>query len=61
MLQHETITCPYCGEAFSTNVDSSAGSQEYIEDCQVCCRPILFHLHVDHAGDIHVDVRREDD
>ena len=61
MLRHETVTCPYCGEAYATDVDSSAGSQEYIEDCQVCCRPILFHLHVDHSGDVSVDVRRDDD
>ena len=61
MLRHETITCPYCGEAYGTDIDSSTGSQEYIEDCQVCCRPMLFLLHVDHAGDVSVEVGRDDD
>ena len=39
-LQNHDITCPYCGEPGSLEVDISAGSQEYIEDCQVCCRPM---------------------
>lgn len=34
------IRCPYCGEAVYILLDLSAGSQSYIEDCQVCCRPI---------------------
>ncbi|WP_432473587.1 CPXCG motif-containing cysteine-rich protein [Amphritea sp. HPY] len=34
------IHCPYCGEAIEIEVDCSAGDQEYIEDCQVCCCPI---------------------
>ena len=44
MTQLETVHCPYCGEAFETTVDTSAGDQEYIEDCYVCCRPITFRL-----------------
>lgn len=35
-----TVQCPYCGEAFETAVDLSAGSFSYVEDCQVCCQPI---------------------
>ena len=31
--------CAGCGEWNETNVDSSAGRrQQYIEDCQVCCK-----------------------
>lgn len=34
------VLCPYCGEANTILVDESAGAtQEYVEDCQVCCRP----------------------
>lgn len=32
--------CPYCGEPVQLLVDSSAGLQHYVEDCQVCCRPM---------------------
>jgi len=45
-LQFSTIQCPYCGEPFETQVDASAGSSSYIEDCQVCCRPIEIALEV---------------
>jgi hypothetical protein len=33
-------------------VDISGGSQDYIEDCPVCCRPIEFHLEAGLEGDI---------
>lgn len=35
-----TVRCPYCGEPNEINLDPGGGSsQEYVEDCQVCCRP----------------------
>ena len=56
------VDCPYCGETFETLVDESAGAQDYIEDCEICCRPIEFHLQAGPAGDdITVTVRRDDD
>jgi hypothetical protein len=45
-----TVQCPYCGEAFETPVDLSAGSFQYVEDCQVCCQPIEFVGEVDELG-----------
>jgi hypothetical protein len=34
--------CAGCGEWNETVVDESAGSrQNYVEDCQVCCKPNL--------------------
>lgn len=33
--------CPYCFQKISMLLDlSEDGSQTYIEDCEVCCRPI---------------------
>ena len=46
----EPVECPYCGERFETLLDLSAGSAEYVEDCQVCCRPIEFRIEVDPDG-----------
>ena len=37
---YEAISCPYCGERIEVFIDSSVPEQLYIEDCQVCCRPI---------------------
>ena len=32
--------CAACGEWNETSVDPSAGRrQQYVEDCQVCCKP----------------------
>jgi Cysteine-rich CPXCG len=51
-LQFRVIECPYCGECFETQIDSSSGSARYVEDCQVCCQPIEFGLEVDAAGEL---------
>jgi hypothetical protein len=45
--------CPYCGERFEARVEVSAGAQEYIEDCQVCCRPMALSVEVDDNGALH--------
>lgn len=56
MIEPITLTCPYCGESFETQADLSAGSQQYIEDCAVCCRPIEIALEVGDDGEL-ADVR----
>ncbi|MFT5521844.1 MAG: transcription elongation factor Elf1 [Enterobacterales bacterium] len=43
-LFENDIHCPYCGELISVLIDCSVDEQEYIEDCQVCCRPITFKV-----------------
>jgi hypothetical protein len=52
MTETITIQCPYCGESYETIVDPSAGSQRYIEDCAVCCRPIEVTLRVGDDGEL---------
>jgi len=47
LLQTHNISCPYCGETISIVVDCSIETQDYIEDCQVCCRPIIFIINID--------------
>jgi len=60
-LEEIQIHCPYCGEPLDILVDGSVEEQEYIEDCQVCCRPIDIQTHVSAAGDIQVIPRHEDE
>jgi hypothetical protein len=50
LAEFVTVQCPYCGEAFETAVDVSAGSFQYVEDCQVCCQPIELAGQVDDGG-----------
>ena len=61
MLPSTTITCPYCGEAIDLLIDDSAGDQQYIEDCQVCCRPITISVTLDETGEPQVGAMAEDD
>ena len=41
------LDCPYCSEQISVLVDHSVPRQSYIEDCEVCCCPILITCEVD--------------
>ncbi|WP_284382488.1 CPXCG motif-containing cysteine-rich protein [Litoribrevibacter albus] len=59
-LDNHTIQCPYCGEWFEVVLDATMLGDEYIEDCQVCCRPILFFV-TEASGELIVSVRTEND
>ena len=61
MLPSFEIQCPYCGESIEILVDDSVGEQRYIEDCQVCCRPISISVSVDEDGALRVDAAGEDE
>lgn len=51
------VTCPYCGEVVEITLDASGGSsQEYVEDCEVCCRPWQVHVHYRTNGSVEVKV-----
>ena len=54
------LYCPYCGEPIEVVVDLSLSEQEYIEDCSVCCRPILLTVSV-HEGELVVTARNENE
>ena len=62
-LQFERwVVFPYCGESFLSMIDGSAGNQSYYEDCEICCRPILFHTEMDADGNlVGMMIYREDD
>ena len=40
MCEHHFV-CPYCWQRISVLLDNSISSQKYIEDCEVCCNPIV--------------------
>ncbi|TQV72231.1 CPXCG motif-containing cysteine-rich protein [Aliikangiella marina] len=60
-LLEQSVQCPYCWETINVLVDTSDADQSYIEDCQVCCRPIVFEISQDMAGYCQVIVKSEDD
>ena len=55
------VQCPYCGERLDTRVDLTTVDPSYIEDCQVCCRPIEFTVErEDNGALVAVKVQRVD-
>ena len=60
MLEH-FYTCPYCWEEISALLDPSISNQTYIEDCEVCCRPIEVRVSVDDDGMVAVDAWGQDE
>lgn len=61
-LQEECfLDCPYCGEPISVLVDCSLEQQTYVEDCQVCCQPMVLQVTVDEEGIASVCAQREDE
>jgi len=62
MLDTQNVSCPYCGEVIELLIDDSVPEQEYIEDCQVCCRPIfIMQTTDDFSGDVVVTVKHENE
>ena len=62
VLTSTNITCPYCYSTFSTEIDVTAGSQEFYEDCQVCCNPVALFVRIDADGEIsHLEVQPGND
>lgn len=53
MYDEAAYICSHCGEEIVVPVDVSAGrDQTYVEDCPVCCRPHVIHLHIDGDGEL---------
>lgn len=54
VIEEWALQCPYCGEQIEVLIDCSVANQRYIEDCQVCCRPINFDVRVSEGGELTV-------
>jgi hypothetical protein len=53
MENEASYLCDACGEEIVIPIDLSAGaSQEYVEDCPVCCRANVVHVEIDEEGDV---------
>ena len=38
------VICPYCGSDLCVEIDVASGTEDFVEDCHVCCAPILFRV-----------------
>ncbi len=56
------ISCPYCGAGVELIIDPVGGeTQEYVEDCEVCCQPWSVRVTLDPEGAPSVEVSTLDD
>ncbi|MEP5569329.1 MAG: CPXCG motif-containing cysteine-rich protein [Halioglobus sp.] len=60
-LEQKAVSCPYCGELIQVLIDQEEAGQSYIEDCQVCCRPIVFKVEVDPSGYLSLSAQDENE
>ncbi|MFN8063057.1 MAG: CPXCG motif-containing cysteine-rich protein [Vicinamibacterales bacterium] len=60
-MDAHTTSCPYCGESLEILVDESVRRQTYVEDCQVCCKPMVVRVTVHRDGEVDLSVSAEDD
>lgn len=59
MIQAETITCPYCWQPIEIVLDLSVETQRQVEDCSVCCRPIVIAYRTEDGELTELDVEAE--
>jgi transcription elongation factor Elf1 len=52
-----SFNCPYCGEEISMVLDLSVRRQTYVEDCEVCCKPIEVSYSVEDGSLVSFDAR----
>jgi hypothetical protein len=60
-LEEQSIQCPYCSEIITLLIDCSLAEQSYIEDCNVCCQPILIEVKIENGTHISVTAKRENE
>lgn len=60
-VETRAASCPYCGEPIELVVDTSVAEQSYVEDCEVCCRPIVVHAATSDDDEATVRVARENE
>ena len=62
MQVEASYICDACGEEIVVPLDLSQGaSQEYVEDCPVCCRANVIHVEIDEDGNATVLAEPEQD
>lgn len=52
-----SLSCPYCGASIQLITEPLDETQDYIEDCEVCCQPMRVLV----SPDGEVQLLREDD
>ena len=57
MQEEYFFSCPYCWSRISVLVDLSVARQQYVEDCEVCCRPMEISLATENGAVTEFDAQ----
>ena len=56
MQDAETVQCPFCGQIFELEIDPTVAEQDFVIDCEICCRPIEVRVECESGEMARVDV-----
>ncbi len=60
MQDSASVTCPWCWSPVELGLDPQPGTQEYVEDCAVCCHPMRVRVLMDNDGELlSIDADRD--
>lgn len=60
LIEEQHFDCPACGAPISVLLDLSVTDQSYIEDCEVCCRPLEITVRIGTDAAAHFEARQAD-
>jgi hypothetical protein len=61
LIVYRSITCPSCWQDIDVALDLSVPEQQYVEDCSVCCRPIVIHCRAENGALLSVSAAAENE
>ena len=56
MIEETAVECPYCGSSNGVEVDVRTESQDFVTDCEVCCRPMQVRIEIKDGEILSLDV-----
>jgi len=57
----ELFHCPYCGNPNFLTIDYSGGNkQEFVNDCEICCKPMRINITVE-ENIVCINVEKENE
>lgn len=56
MIEETSVACPYCGANNVVEVDVSVARQQFVVDCDVCCRPMEVKMETRDGEILSLDV-----
>ncbi len=54
-----SLRCPFCGQYSDLEIDCTLPSQQFVTDCEVCCRPMEVSVHCDRGEVVDVSTSAE--